>query len=58
LDDVAKEAPAMAGHGQALLEAWHAEMMRTAQMPDRSDPLQIVMDERVLSHAGPVHQVP
>ncbi len=50
LDDVAEEAPATANHGQALLEALHAEMMRTVQTTDRRDPLQIVMDE-----GGPFH---
>lgn len=50
LDDSAADAPATADRGQALLEAWHAEMMRTAQTPDRRDPLQVVMDE-----GGPFH---
>jgi arylsulfatase A-like enzyme len=46
----AADRPEVADRGQALLEAWHADMMRTAATPDRTDPLQTVLDE-----GGPFH---
>jgi arylsulfatase A-like enzyme len=42
--------PHVVDRGQALLEEWHSTMMRTSATPDRSDPLQTVLDE-----GGPFH---
>ena len=46
--NLAEREPALADHGQALLEAWTGEMMTTS--PSDSDPLWLVMRE-----GGPFH---
>jgi len=48
LDDLAEAEPALADHGQALLEQWHGEMMRTSERAE--DPMW-----RVLREGGPFH---
>ena len=48
LNDLAEAQPALADHGQALLEQWTAEMMATSDF--REDPLWTVLRE-----GGPFH---